>query len=210
MKNCFSDCKGKNIEDCNKDKSCKVINKKEGKKYCKLDHHFYLNENCEKKQKYKTQEPSSLKHFNEIKTFKPFTKNNNEIEILDLAAYDLPTSLANRDICLENIEAQIERKKKMLLEKKKVLNEAIQQNSYLKNVKNDYLIYYNYIIKKKEQELEALQKLNNYTQELIMNTDSTEEEIKKIKKEQDGILLEMKNIKKSLQEVIGNPENPAS
>jgi len=130
-------------------------------------------------------------------------KPSSEIQILDFAAYDLPSSLAYRDICLENIETQIKRKKKMLLEKKKLLDEAIKQNSYLNGVKNDYLIYYNYIIKKKEEELEALQKINNYTQELIMNTDSTEEEIKNLKKEQDRILYEMKNIKKSLQVIIG-------
>ena len=113
---------------------------------------------------------------------------------IELSVYEMP--LAERDICLENMEKQIKDKKKMLLEKRKMLNDALKQNEYLEGVKNDYLVYYNFIIQQKTEELKAMETLHQYTQDIIMNTNTTEEEIKRIKIEQNKILVEMRKIKK--------------
>jgi len=125
-----------------------------------------------------------------------------DTDILDLAVYELPSSLAERDICMENIEKQIERKRRLLLEKKRALSEAMKQNEYLGNVRNDYMIYYKYIVKKKEEELKAIEDIYKHTEELKRNTHLTEEELKNIIKEQGGILQEIQKIKKSLDNIV--------
>jgi len=125
-----------------------------------------------------------------------------DTDILDLAVYELPSGLAERDICMENIEKQIERKKRLLLEKKRALSEAMKQNEYLGNVRDDYMTYYKYIVKKKEKELKAIEDIYKYTEELKTNTHLTEEELKNIIKEQGGILQEIQKIKKSLNNII--------
>jgi predicted DNA-binding ArsR family transcriptional regulator len=125
-----------------------------------------------------------------------------DTDILDLAVYELPSGLAERDICMENIEKQIERKRRLLLEKKRALSEAMKQNEYLGNVRDDYMTYYKYIVKKKEGELKAIEDIYKYTEELKRNTNLTEEELKNIIEEQRGVLREIQKIKKSLDNIV--------
>ena len=65
-------------------------------------------------------------------------------------------SLANRDLCISQIETQIESKKKLLLEKQKILKKSIKQNDLLTHVKNDYIKYYQFIIQQKIQQMKAM------------------------------------------------------
>jgi hypothetical protein len=111
-------------------------------------------------------------------------------------------NLAERDKYLSKIEEEISSKKKLLLEKRKYLKKISGDNRFLTGVNNDYQKYYDFIIKQKEDQMKTLNYLNDYIQDIMSNTKLTEQGILETKQEQKRILGEIKNIRKSLEEII--------
>uniref|UniRef100_A0A6C0H906 Uncharacterized protein n=1 Tax=viral metagenome TaxID=1070528 RepID=A0A6C0H906_9ZZZZ len=115
----------------------------------------------------------------------------------------LPTmNLAQRDKYLSQIDQEIKSKKKLLLEKRKYLKNISGDNSFLSSVNNDYQTYYDFIIKQKEDQMKTLNYLNDYIQDIMVNMNLTEQDILEANKEKKRILGEIKNIRKSLEEII--------
>ena len=119
---------------------------------------------------------------------------------MDTPSYEL--TLAERDNYLVQIEAQIEAKRNLLLGKRKFLENTLMENQFLEGVKNDYHKYYDYIAKQKMDELRAMGILKQYTDDLIMSTQLTEQGIKQTKQDQQDIMNEMTKIKKALDEIV--------
>lgn len=111
-------------------------------------------------------------------------------------------TLADRDNYLTQIENQIQAKRNLLLEKRKTLEGSIGQNRFLEGVKNDYQRYHNYIIKQNEDQMRAMNILNQYLGDIVVSGKLTEKDIHNTRREQRGILREMDNIKNSLDEII--------
>lgn len=111
-------------------------------------------------------------------------------------------TLADRDNYLTQIENQIQAKRNLLLEKRKDLQGSISQNRFLEGVKNDYQKYHNYIIKQNEDQMRAMNILNQYLGDILVSGKLTEKDIHNTRREQRGILKEMDNIKSSLDEII--------
>jgi hypothetical protein len=111
-------------------------------------------------------------------------------------------TLADRDNYLTQIENQIQAKRNLLLEKRKALEGSIGQNRFLEGVKNDYQKYHNYIIKQNEDQMRAMNILNQYLGDIVVSGKLTEKDIHNTRREQRGILKEMDNIKSSLDEII--------
>jgi malate synthase len=111
-------------------------------------------------------------------------------------------NLAERDLYLSQIEDEINSKRKMLLSKRNKLEKIIKENEFLEGVKMDYEKYHNYIVKQKEEQIKALNILNQYFADLIVSGKLTEKDIYNTKNEQDEILGEMDQIKKDLDEII--------
>jgi hypothetical protein len=111
-------------------------------------------------------------------------------------------SLANRDLCISQIETQIESKKKLLLEKQKILKKSIKQNDLLTHVKNDYIKYYQFIIQQKIQQMKAMEILNQYLHELTVSGNLSSNNIKDAKREQQNIMNEIQSIQYSLDNLI--------
>ena len=111
-------------------------------------------------------------------------------------------SLASRDLCVTRIEKQIEAKKRMLLEKQKVLNKNSQLNMLLNEINKDYQDYYNYIIKQKEEQMKALQILNQYIEELARSGNLSKHNVTDAKTEQKNILREIHIIQKKMESLI--------
>lgn len=105
-------------------------------------------------------------------------------------------------IDFSRIEQEIKLKNELLLEKKKYLKKISQDNRFLKNVNNDYEQYYDFIIKQKEYQIKTLNFLDNYIKDITKNTNLTDQDIIETNEEQKRILEEIKNIKKSLKEII--------
>ena len=109
-----------------------------------------------------------------------------------------------KEVILINIQQQINSKRQFLLEKQKYLNKMEKQNEFLREIKNDYSKYYNYILKQKQEQMEALDMLKQYVNDLTVSGSLSKQNIKDAKLEQKRILREMKNIKKELDTLVEN------
>jgi hypothetical protein len=117
-------------------------------------------------------------------------------------------NLADRDLCIIQIENQIEAKKNMLLNKQKLLNKNLKYNSLLQNLRDDYTQYYNYIIEQKRQQMIAMETLNQYLYDLTISGNLSDNNIKDAKREQKIIMNEIKNIKITLDDLIKKTDTP--
>jgi hypothetical protein len=111
-------------------------------------------------------------------------------------------TLAERDLYLVHIDTLINEKRKMLLEKQKTLQQTAKENEYLEMVRNDYRKYYNHIVKQKEDQINAMNYLNQYIDEIIVDGKLTDVDLENAKMEQDELIQEMANIKGKLDEII--------
>jgi hypothetical protein len=111
-------------------------------------------------------------------------------------------TLAERDLYLVHIDTLMDEKRKMLLEKQKTLQQTAKENEYLEMVRNDYRKYYNHIVKQKEDQINAMNYLNQYIDEIIVNGKLTDVDLENAKMEQDELIQEMGNIKGKLDEII--------
>ena len=110
--------------------------------------------------------------------------------------------LAERDLYLMQIDAEIKYKKCLLIKKKKYLDNKHKTNEYLTNVKNDYYKYYDYILNEKQQQHKVLSLLNDYINDLIKTNNLVDSEIRTAKYDQRNIMKEIDKIKSELDEMI--------
>jgi uncharacterized protein (DUF3084 family) len=73
--------------------------------------------------------------------------------------------IEDSDSKLLHIEKMIKAKKNLLLSKQEKLEKISKNNHFLNEIKNDYQEYYNYIKKQKEEQILALNMLNEYIKE---------------------------------------------
>jgi hypothetical protein len=111
-------------------------------------------------------------------------------------------TLAERDLYLVHIDTLMDEKRKMLLEKQKTLQQTAKENEYLEMVRNDYRKYYNHIVKQKEDQINAMNYLKQYIDEIIVDGKLTDVDLENAKMEQDELIQEMGNIKSKLDEII--------
>lgn len=109
--------------------------------------------------------------------------------------------LAERDKLLSDLEARIYAKRFLLIQKRKALETAQKQNHFLVDVKKDYDKYYNELTKQKNEQLYAIEYLNNYINNVIIEEELSDEKIKESKNQQKQILHELKNIRRDLDEL---------
>ena len=111
-------------------------------------------------------------------------------------------SLADRDKHIMRIEEQIEANRNLLLEKQKKMNVLAKQNAFLVGVRDDYNRYHQYIVKQKQEQLNAMESLHQYLADLANSTDMTLNNIKDAAIEQDKVLKEMRKIKGNLDDIV--------
>jgi hypothetical protein len=112
----------------------------------------------------------------------------------------------NKDQEDEYLQLQyvIEAKRNMLLKKQKKIQLISKQNAFLEHIKNDYLKYNNYIVKQKQDQITALQLLNNYLDDLNRSGQLSEHNIQDAKIEQKKIVKELKSIKHGLDKIMND------
>ena len=122
---------------------------------------------------------------------------------MKVIAYSV-SPLEKKDNEFMQIQQLIDVKKKFLVEKQKKLNFITKQNCFLEEVKNDYNKYYEYIFKQKEDQIKALNLINEYIHNLTLSGELSIQNIKDAKEERKKILMEMKSIKSSLDSIIND------
>jgi chromosome segregation ATPase len=115
-----------------------------------------------------------------------------------------PELLGVRDKFIRQIEDQIRTKKQLLLEKRRYLDKTKAENEYLAGVRNDYEKYRNYIVNEKEQQLRAMNILEEYTERLKHKAQMTEQQIQETRQDQRLITNEIDRIKGDLNYLIDN------
>ena len=121
---------------------------------------------------------------------------------MEIVPVNMP--LVKRDEQLLQIEELIAAKRKMLLDKQKKIRFISKQNKFLDAIKNDYVKYYGYIVKQKQDQMEALDMLNKYIHDLTISGKLSKNNIEDAKHEQSKILNELKNIKKGLDGIMND------
>ena len=110
--------------------------------------------------------------------------------------------LAERDLQLLQIETEIKNKKRLLIKKKKDLDKKYKVNDYLGDVKQNYSKYYNYIVKEKKQQYNALLLLQEYMDDLMKTEKLVDDQLRVAKHDQKDIIREIDKVKDELDELI--------
>ena len=113
-------------------------------------------------------------------------------------------NLASKDQQFIKLQQMIDFKRKMLLEKQNKYKKILKQNHFLEEIKNDYSNYSDYIMKQKQQQIQALEVLQNYVKDLSVSGKLSKQNVKDAKYEQKKIVKELKSIKHNLDEIIDN------
>ena len=111
-------------------------------------------------------------------------------------------TIGERDLCLLQIETEINNKKKLLLKKKKDLDKKQQVNQFLNGVTKDYQTYYNHILNEKQQQYKMLMMLKEYLNDLIQSEHLVDEQRRTAKHDQKHIIREIDKVKGELDELI--------
>jgi uncharacterized membrane-anchored protein YhcB (DUF1043 family) len=128
---------------------------------------------------------------------------------MDIVPLRIPLAmpLVKNDEKLLQIEELIDSKRRMLLEKQKKIRFIAKQNRFLDAVKNDYVKYYTYIAQQKQDQIKALQLLDNYIRDLSKSGELSKNNIEDAKIEQAKILREVKSIKDGLESIMENTKH---
>ena len=110
--------------------------------------------------------------------------------------------LETREANFLQIQAIIDAKRKMLLDKQKNFKVLTKQNHLLRDMKDDYSRYYKYIAQQKQEQLAALNLLKEYIHDLTTSGSLTRNNIKDAEMEQEILLREVKTIKASLDSLV--------
>jgi len=106
-----------------------------------------------------------------------------------------------------HLQDVIEAKQKMLLDKQKKIRLISKQNQYLDGVRSDYAKYYSYICQQKQDQIKALQMLNDYMNDLAITEKISKHNIEDAKVEQAKIMREINSIKKGLNSIMENTDS---
>ena len=115
--------------------------------------------------------------------------------------------LENQDKNFVHIQELIEAKRNLLFQKQQKLRFISKQNRFLEEVYKDYSKYHNYIIKQKNDQIQALGMLESYINDLTKSGNLTKHNIKDSKEEQRKILNEIKLIKEGLDSIMNDTDN---
>jgi hypothetical protein len=111
-------------------------------------------------------------------------------------------SLGERDLYLQKLEENIKNKKALLLKETTNIENVKKDNKLLEGVHQKYKVYYDGIVKEKQQQYDAMMLLNQYLDELIKKEHISGKQINHAKKDQQDIIGEMEKITMELKEIV--------
>jgi glutamine amidotransferase-like uncharacterized protein len=111
-------------------------------------------------------------------------------------------SLGERDLYLKKLEENIKTKKALLLQETTNIENVKKGNKLLDGVHQKYKVYYDGIVKEKQQQQDAMMLLNQYLEELIKKENISEKQVKHARKDQQELILEMEKITLDLKEIV--------
>lgn len=110
----------------------------------------------------------------------------------------------NNDDKLLKIDELIEAKRQMLQDKQKTIGKIAKQNKFLEDVKNDYANYNNIITKQKQEQIQALELIHKYINDLKSTEQISTQNIEDAKNDQLKIMNEIQSIKQNLEGIVNS------
>lgn len=110
--------------------------------------------------------------------------------------------VAKRDLQLQQIDKEIEKKQNALIQKKKELSGIGHNTEYLSEIQKDYEKYYNYILKEKQQQYEAMLLIKKYIGNLIDTEQLLDDHVRIAKYDQKNIVDEISKIRNEIDQLI--------
>ena len=110
----------------------------------------------------------------------------------------------NNDDKLLKIDELIEAKRQMLRDKEKTIGKIAKQNKFLEDVKNDYANYNNIIMKQKHEQIQALELIHKYINDLKSTEQISTQNIEDSKNDQLKIMNEIQSIKQNLEGIVNS------
>jgi hypothetical protein len=110
----------------------------------------------------------------------------------------------NNDEKLLKIDELIEAKRQMLRDKEKTIGKIAKQNKFLEDVKNDYANYNNIITKQKHEQIQALELIHKYINDLKSTEQISTQNIEDAKNDQLKIMNEIQSIKQNLEGIVNS------
>ena len=132
----------------------------------------------------------------------PLREVQSNIEMPLKAVQKLSLPLPNVDDELMSVQDLIDKKRKFLLEKQIYIQHLEKQNKFLREVRNDYNTYNQYMAKQKQDQILALHILNEYVQDLAISGNLTKTDLEEARQEQANVLSEIGKLKGSLGTII--------
>ena len=132
-----------------------------------------------------------------------------KIEIIpDLSKVMNPSRapLVERDNQFIQIQQLIDAKRDLLYKKQKKLKSIQKQNQFLGVIRDDYQKYNNYITQQKKDQIQALQIINKYINDLTESGELSKYNIEDAKVEQHKIMQEVNNIRSGLDDIMNDTE----
>ena len=111
-------------------------------------------------------------------------------------------SLYERDKYIKQMMEEIERKKMFLMEKRNSLKCMKKENNLLEHVSSDYEKYYEYILQEKQAQIEAMRRIKQSLDDLIISGKLTDTDLENARMEQRNVIKEMKSIRNKLNTFV--------
>ena len=115
---------------------------------------------------------------------------------------DYMMTLVDRDTALSNIANQIKEKQRILIQKYKEYQSEKNTNKFAASVKADYEKYYNFIVDEKKRQIDAMEQLDKYVNDVNAATDDINKHNTDAETEHKHILDELSDIKHELSDII--------
>jgi len=114
----------------------------------------------------------------------------------------IPIGFKSKDEQFHILQALIDEKRNSLFEKQQKIHLLSKQNQFLEDIRDDYSKYHNYIVQQKQDQISAMNILNQYVNDLTVSGNLSKNNIKDARFEQQKILEEMESIKTKLDALV--------
>ena len=105
-----------------------------------------------------------------------------------------------QDIVKNKLMLEINKRKEILKDEYKILQEKKRENNFLEQVYDDYKNYYSLIIQEKQKQYEALKNISNYLDSLIQETQLTKDTLEELRNDKYKILGKIEKVRSEIND----------
>ena len=105
-----------------------------------------------------------------------------------------------QDIVKNKLILEINKRKEILKDEYKILQERKRENNFLEKVYDDYKNYYSLIIEEKQKQYEALKNISNYLDSLIQESELTKNTLEELRNDKYKILGKIEQVRSEIND----------